>query len=480
MENSPNLQKISWSIKSISKKLFVLVTRLDNSQAVAPALILAIFVYILIFVNLYGKRDMQFVHDPLYYWQLADSFSVDGNFSFTNYTNDLRGFLFPFCLFIIKTQATIFGFDAKLLFFGYSALLFALLSVYILPRFFHVVFLWRIHLLGRALIALLLFYFWRGHFLYPFSDFPAFTALVTGIILLAYSLKRQKIPIWSIFIGFSFGAAMNIRPVYQVSLLMIILLAVIYLSRSGLVKSMQWLFFVLVGTSLILFPQFKINFMNFQIYSPLVLARYSGEENLFEKHLYWGLKTQKYEIVVDKNYPSIFIDYKDPIALKIQKTNLFREKTYSNYIKIVKRFPLDISVSYFRHLFNGLDIFFSTPLVTNVYANHTLFSIANYLIWFLLIYHLASIDLSSVNYIQAVSIIGVLSPVMLAIPTAVEVRFFLPAYILAYGAIVFGFDYKSLLYSILYKKRDFFRFVILFVLWLAVSFTISFTTITYW
>jgi len=416
------------------------------------------------------------VHDSLFYWQFADSFSNDG-FSFTNFSDGLRGYLFPFLLFLVKTQANLVNVDAKLMFYGYSSLFFTLLSIYIIPWAFRHIFGWKTFLFGRLLVSIFLFYFWRGHFLYPLSDFPAFTALLIGVALLAKSLRDKNVSYHSVFIGLFVGAALNIRPVYLVSLIVILPFLLIHVYKLGISKGSKCFFLVLFGFSLVLLPQFIVNQTHFKVNSPLVLARVVGDENLYEKQLFWGLKTQKYEANIGDNYHSIIVVYNDPVILKLQKTNLLREKDFDRYFKIIKRFPLDMSLSYFRHMFNGLDIFYSTPYVKNVYADHTFFSVINYTIWFLLAYDFIQMDLTKLNQIKILGITSFLSPVILAIPTAVEVRFFLAAYLLAYGAVAFDFDFVGSFKSLFRTPWNFLRLLIIYAFWMLICFIMSTATI---
>lgn len=462
--------------KRFIEQTLTLLKHLNESQSEIYPLILAGAVFVLMLIYTFQRSYNPFVHDSLFYWTLADSFSNDG-FSFTNFSDGLRGYLFPFLLFLVKTQANLVNVDAKLWFYGYSALFFTLLSIYIIPWAFSHIFRWKIFLFGRLLIPLFVFFFWRGHFLYPLSDFPAFAALLIAVTLLAKSLRYKNVSYLSIFIGFFLGAALNIRPVYQVSLIIILPFLMINIYKLGLAKGLKWFLFILFGFSLVLVPQLKINQLHFKVNSPLVLARVVGDENLYEKQLFWGLKTQKYEINIGTNYPSIIVVYNDPIIQKLQKTNLLREKTLDRYIKIIRRYPLDMSVSYFRHMFNGVDIFYPTPYVKNVYVDHMFLSVINYTIWFLLVYYFFRMDLTKLDYIKILGVTSFLLPVILAIPTAVEVRFFLPAYLMAYGVIAFDFDFVGSLKSLFRTPWNLLRLLIVYAFWMLICFIMSMATI---
>ena len=455
--------------------LFGFLSRLWKSESKISILILAGITFSLALVYFVSRVGSPFYHDSLYYWDLANQFA-DERFSFTNFSDGLRGYFFPFLLFLLKKQAALLGIDGQLLFQVYTALFFTVLSIYILPWSFRVFFRWRTHLWGRALIAILLFFFWRGYFRYPLSDFPAFALFLVGVTLLLSSMEARKFPFWIVVAGACIGAAINTRPVFQIALIFIIPIVFIYFFKKGIAKGAAWFSVILLGFGLIVFPQFQINSTHFNVKSPWVLARVVGDENLFVKQLFWGLETQRYESSIGDNYPSIVVGYSDPFINNLQKTNLLREKTIARYIKIMKRFPLEIAISYFRHLFNGLDPYYATPYISNIFVNHVFLSTVNYLIWFLVLFKLVKINLSQLKYANVFGLMGLLAPVALAIPTAVEVRFFLPAYLLAYGVIAFGLDYITILRSHLNNGWKVLRFILLGTFWILMCFTLSNTT----
>lgn len=72
------------------------------------------------------RQDYPFQHDPLYYLQMTDDFSVNGRFAFVNFSNNLRGYLFPFMLFLLKGLVALVRVNTKVLFYVYAAVLYAL------------------------------------------------------------------------------------------------------------------------------------------------------------------------------------------------------------------------------------------------------------------------------------------------------------------------------------------------------------------
>lgn len=475
MRASSTQNSIVWIKETLTKGIYRL-RYLYESQPKLFELTMASAVFVLMMVYALQRIGQPFVHDSLHYWNFADSFLEDGDFSITNYSNGLRGYLYPFMLLLIKSLGSGLGIGSRVFFFICSALYFSLFAIYLIPWAFQTIFRWRIHLWGRAVIALLLFIFWRGHFLYPLTDFPAFTAMLIGIAFLAHSLINKTAPALAFFIGFFISAALNIRPAYQLSLIVLIPFFFLLLYKLRIFKALQWTVYLLVGASLVLVPQLRINQTHFQVSSPWVLAHFVDEENLFVKQLFWGLSTQKYETNIGENYPSAAVVYEDPLfdALPV---NLVRDKTVTGYSKIITRYPQDVAISYFRHFFNGIDIFFPTPYVKNIFVNHTLFSAVNYLIWFLAVLALFRTELARVDRVQLAGVLALLAPVILAIPLTVEVRFFLPVFILAYGTVAFAIDYPALAASVLANKWTVLRAAVLLILWLLVCFTLSAATV---
>jgi hypothetical protein len=471
------MKRLFSSRKVFIEKLAVQLKYYYASESQVHTFGLATFIFICMLLYTLQRSYNPFVHDSAYYWSLSNSFILNESFSLFNFNNDLRGYSFPFLLFILKTLAVFLRTDAKTFFYIFSSLFFTILSIYILPWFTNTLFSWKKKLGGRAVCGFLIFFFWRGYFLYPLSDFPAFASLLIGITLFVRAMRNPTNLVMPIVSGFFLGMAINIRPIYQASLFLLLATVPMILWKMYKNQILLWLAFFILGCTIVLFPQYQINKIHLQNKSPWVQARYGSDESLYVKQLFWGLKTQKFESNIGDNYPSIAVIYEDPFVLNLQKTNLLREKTLPRYFKIMQRYPLEMFVSYFRHMFNGLDIFFSTPYIKNIYASHVLLSVVNYLIWFVLIFRFLKADCTQLDYLVVVSVISLLIPVILAIPTAVEVRFFLPAHLLAYGVTAFGINLTSLEKSLLQNKWSLIRFIMLGVFWVMLCFTLSTATI---
>lgn len=76
---------------------------------------------------------------------------------------------------------------------------------------------------------------------------------------MVHTVRSQASPCWAILIGLLFGAVINIRPIYQASLLVVFILALIGWSRSGWKNLIVRSVLSLIGIALVLLPQLWIN-----------------------------------------------------------------------------------------------------------------------------------------------------------------------------------------------------------------------------
>ncbi|GAB4422254.1 MAG: hypothetical protein Kow002_11540 [Anaerolineales bacterium] len=450
------------------------ITQADH-KATYQILALTGITFLVLFFYIYNNIQPPFTFDSRYYWDLAESFTRRGEFSLIHFNDIIRGYLLPFLLYLIRKTADTFHIDTVLWLSINFALFYTFFAIYIIPWSFKTLFAWKVTLPGRILFLLLLFYFWRGYFLYPLSDFPAFAFLLLGVAFFSQLRKEHANFLHPFLAGLFLSAALNIRPGYQITLFLILPLAMILSWRKwGLTKAAAQFALIIFGSSLVLVPQLKINQANFQISTPFVIAKFE-DENLFISQLFWGLGIQKYETNIGDTHPHAGVIYKSPVQAEID-ASLLKEKTLESYIEIICRYPFKIAGSYLKHLFNGLDIFFPTPYIKDVFANHFVFSLLNYTLWFLFVHHLSQ-NFGKPDISTLTSLLGLLAPVLLVLPIAVEVRFFLPLHMLAYATLAFRFDYGKLFSSFKNNKWNLIRFASAGTLWIILSFALSSTTI---
>ena len=112
------------------------------------------------------------------------------------------------------------------------------------------------------------------------------------------------------------------------------------------------------------------------------------------------------------------------------------------YVRFVRSHPLFAASLLGRHLFNGLDVAYPTPYVARVVPRSVWFASLNYAILAMALALLVARwrdALSTPHTRWRLSAVAVyLLPTLLAVPTAIENRFFLPLWLLAVGAVVLG------------------------------------------
>src|SRR5262249_3039780 len=152
----------------------------------------------------------------------------------------------------------------------------------------------------------LIFLFWRDHFDFPLSDFPAL--LLTCAALLALLGGSS---LGNLLAGIGFGLAANARPEYLPALFFpIVLPALLPLppwdprARGAATGP------VAVGAFIALLPQVLINHRHHDTWSPLI----AGGRDIALVQLTDGMLAQKYETFVGskRDYPRPEVFYLDP------------------------------------------------------------------------------------------------------------------------------------------------------------------------
>jgi hypothetical protein len=245
-------------------------------------------------------------------------------------------------------------------------------------------------------------------------------------------------------------AAANMRPVYLSSLVvMAVGGAVIVLRRSGWRTLAQPAGAFALGAALVSTPQLLINQRHYNQSTPLVLAWLNPElpRSLYLQQLAWGLAVQKYETSVGSDFPSARMIYDDPAGMRVLNKHgvslASGFDTYRQYLSVVLAQAPELVPLYGRHAFNGLDIRYSTPYVRQVFDSSRLLSLLNYSVLFValrLIWHQRRHQLRAR---QALLLATLLVPCLLAMPTAIECRFFLPLHLLLYAVVCFAWPTKS-------------------------------------
>jgi hypothetical protein len=242
---------------------------------------------------------------------------------------------------------------------------------------------------------------------------------------------------WACLAGLLLAATINIRPIYIASVpgCLWLLLQI----PTPLPGGRRWLRLasLVAGAALVLLPQWRINQHHFRQKSPLVLTGLPGSRPLYLKQLTWGTGFQRYESSLVPESPRSLV-YADPWgqwALKIEPNGIF--PSYGYYFGFVVQRPLETAWRYFRHLFNGLDIWFPTPYPTQLHPpGQAALRLLNYALlglgaWLAVTAAWRPRTSSrGVSRTSAAVLLALLLPCALVLPTLMECRFLLPLHLL--------------------------------------------------
>ena len=379
--------------------------------------------------------DDRFYHDSARYWQLGELFGRHGDFSFLAYDYPYRGYSLPLANHGLDVVGSIVGIGDTTIVKLTGALLAATLGVVVLPRLARALFSEAAVGWGRVLaLNGLLFLYWRDHFGFPLSDFPAFLAACVGVLGLLRATTAGYL-----VAGLSFGLAVNLRPAYLLTALgAVVVAALVPRLPPRFLGHILAPALVLAGALVVSVPQMVINHHHRDSWSPTI----SGANEIGTGQLAWGLLLQKYETYVgpSSEYPRQRVFYLDPVANEVREEEGVSEiESYREYFEVVLRHPGSMAMSYTLHAFNGLDVRYATPYIRDLRDSPLVLSFLQYTLLFLATARLLLTDarrrLGEVRWVGAVILV---LPSLTAIPGAVEPRFFLPVHLLVYALVCFG------------------------------------------
>jgi hypothetical protein len=414
----------------------------------------------------------RFYYDSQGYWDRARLFERTGHFSLVSYDDPVRGYSLPLFDFVLQRIGAEVGASSATIVELSGGLLAATLGVIVLPRLARAFFS-AAELSWTRVLALnaVIFFFWRGHFNYPLSDFPAL--LMTAIGMVAFLRGRS---LGYLVAGLAFGLATNLRPAYAPILLAAIACAA-FLPR----RSARWshrglaVVIVVVGALAVSWPQMAINHHHRGSWSPLI----SGARQLSLNRFTAGLLTQRTETYVgpSSQYPEPLVFYLDPIGIRVRdEEGASRIGGYREYLGIVLRHPLTMIASYALHAFNGLEVRYPTPYVSDLTRSFAVRSVLSYMLLFVALMQLTVADLRrKLGHIQWFGIALFISPILTAVTSAVEPRYFLSLHVVAYMLVCFNPAVGSLFLPLAARRRLglLLAFVSLLVVWVLVSASVS-------
>lgn len=390
--------------------------------------------------------------DASNYWQISKQFTRSGHFSLLTFHQPLRGYSFPLMLNVIRHVGSWTHIGGLPLFRLLAAVEWALLLAVIMPTIFQHILNVRLSLVSIGLFSAISFVFWRGQMLYTLTDFISIFFMASGVLMLdhaASAVSPRRTRIWQAFAaGFALALAANIRPVYQVTLVLGAGFLLWQLARSvrRSPRSLEFIAMFLIGAIVVLTPQSIINKQDLGQISPFANNGHrAGHPSLYTEQLGWGVYMQRYDTIIDPNQlarPAVYLDERG-LILSHQKPNLSDPPpplTLSQYVHLVVRHPRFFVGAYARHFFNGLDTAFSTPYPTHIYPRSAALGFLTFLIMALAFLRVCvalrqsrgRVDARR-GYLLAIFVL----PALISIPLAVETRFLIPISMLMMGAVLF-------------------------------------------
>jgi hypothetical protein len=386
-------------------------------------------------VHLFIAGDDRFYFDSFRYWEVSKLFGKNGGFSLLAFDYPNRGYSLPLVYHGLDgvRGALTMGDATAVKVFG--ALLAATLGVVVAPRLARALFPGAAISWTRVLLLnALLFVYWRDHFGFPLSDFPALLLASVGLLGLLRATTAGYVGA-----GLGFMLAANMRPAYLPAAAAAIVVAGV-LPRQGrkAPRRLSAVGLVLAGVVGASLPQMLINHRYHASWSPVA----SGSKEISMLQLTQGMLNQKYETYVGPpdGYPRPEVYFLDPATAHVLAAEGLTEITsYRQYAGIASRHPAEMAASWTRHVFNGLDVRYPTPYIRDLGDSSIVLSLLLYTLLFLALLHLLIPDARrALRGIHWVGVAVLASPCLSAIPGAVEPRFFLPLQLIAYMLVCFG------------------------------------------
>ncbi len=389
------------------------------------------FVAMLVFGAL--NRDLGFRGDSFETWEVAKSlFAVENPYrSFVEY----RGFVvFAICGAVYRVS-TWLGTDDIATFRVFAALLFAGLTTLSLPTLFSRLLGQPASMARTIVFAAVVFYFFRGYFLYPSSDYFALYFLV---LALNRALDPGRYPVASFGLaGLWMAAAILSRSNYIVCVPF--LLALVWMQARAQAVSRPRMSAGMAVFTASLLAMFLLNQGYAQYRSQSAGPVKTEGLRVLNGQLTNGLKMQKIEWSVDESYTGMVVFVEPTGRALLEEQGITGWLSLPQYLRLVAAHPLDFAGIYARHMFNGLDISYPSVYVNDVRRSRLLFSFFNYSLLFLGGLVLVARFAGGGRSLPAiVGLACLVVHVFFCIPFPVEPRFFLALLVALHGFAVFG------------------------------------------
>jgi hypothetical protein len=393
------------------------------------------FAGVLIVGLLQGTRP--FYGDSTEYWSLASVFTKQGHFSLLNFESPLRGYALPLTIYGLQAIGDAVQWSHAYMAMIFNVLLYALIGAVLVPRLAEIAWperhwgLWR-----RLALTALLVTFWSGDINYPLTDFPGLTMVLVALVAIA----RVDAPGWMLIAGIAGGLAVNMRPADLALLpMLLVIVALSWFDQRGaqhasLARRALCVGLLVIGFLVASLPQSLSSHRYYNTWSFIP----GGPAHLEEDKFTDGMVNQRWDTYEGPEGPSAiaYSDETGPRLLEQQPEG--KIKTPSQYIGIIVSHPDVMIPMLARHIINGMDARYNTIYVEHRDSEGRLWlRLAGFLLVFLALVRVlwpsARRRLSPARWRYPVAL---LLCCLTSVPTEMETRFMLPAYLLSYMLVL--------------------------------------------
>ena len=409
------------------------MTRRRRPEAFIPAFGIA-FAGTLVVAML--QEEKIFYFDSYRYWHLAGAFIKHGHFSLLNFDSVLRGYALPLLYGGLHGIAKVLAWSQSALAKLFNVVLFALIGAVLAPRFAELA--WptqRWGILRRLALTTLLIFFWSGYLNFPLSDFPALAMALLTLVAIA----RPAAPGWMLLAGLAGGLAIDFRAAYLPLVpILVVFVAWTWLAQrnaqhASIAHRGLCLGLLILGFAAVSLPQSLAAHRHYGTWSFVPGAALS----VAEEYLTPGVAHQLYATYVGPGElrPGMFYDDEAGLRL-LREQKDGRIDSSGQYVGLLVSHPITMGGLFSWHLVNGLDQRYSTPYVEHLNAEswlHRGLRSAGFLLVFLALVRVLwptarrRLGPARWRYPVALSLCCLTSLLL-----AVETRFLLPLYLLAY------------------------------------------------
>lgn len=388
-----------------------------------------LFAVALLLVN-WAAGVVKFPYDAGVYWSLSKPSLLLGAFPDT-----YRGYLWPYLLMPMHALDQWGNSDAHWAWRVISSLAYSAVFTWPVADFFGRCFGGRLSVVRRCLPALLTLCIFPGLFLYPLSDLPAALMLICALRLVVDYRHGTGWMLACACSGGLIAAAYNTRTIYMLAFVLMLALVPLFFSRGRpmRIRALALLAFV-AGAAIVSIPQAVINKRLHGVVSPLVSTGAWGK-SLMISQLYWGVVVQRYETSMRSDVPAPSFYYSDPVGIAFNAKNpgYLAGKTIPRYVEEVLSHPLFFLGVYGRHLVNGIDVRDGMVYTYGLSGDKALWSLLCFTLFTFCTFVLCTRE--SRGWKERGNLAPLLIVVAGILPGAIETRFFMPLYLILFGAV---------------------------------------------